>query len=322
MANEFRKKNILVTGATGFIGRHLVKKLVDSNRYSVVAISRSHEKVKKLEKLALKAQKADITIKADLDKLNKFPIDIIIHCAASVESLVSLRSKNQKILNKINIEGTENICKLAIELGVEKVIYISSVAVVSGNREVPLVEDLPFLATSNYGLSKLEAEKKALLYRRKGLPLVILRPPIVYGEDEPHVFPLLLKLLRYRLIPLINQGRARLHMVYIENLIAAIFFALESQNMLEDSFFVADKEALNVSQVFASMAKGLGVKEPLCLPSFFTPLFSKLLFFGKYFSLFSKDRVYSTKRIESLGFRPPYQAKEALIKSCRNYKKN
>ncbi|MCF7873101.1 MAG: NAD-dependent epimerase/dehydratase family protein [Candidatus Omnitrophica bacterium] len=310
MAKINKKKTILVTGATGFIGRHLISRLIGLDQYSIVAISRFPERTSKIKK-KIKLIKADITKEKDLEKLTKIPIDIIIHCAACVEG------KKKKNLDKTNIFGTENICKLGVELGIERFIYLSSVAVVSGNKELPLTEELPHSATNAYGHSKLEAEKKVLVYRRKGLPVIILRPPMVYGEDEPHAFPFLLKLLRWRMVPLFEGGKYKLHLAYVENVVEAIIFALESDAMFESSFFVADDEVLNIEQVFKKMAEGIGVKPPLFIPSFLTYFFCRIPFFGKRFSFFLKDRAYSTEKIKSLGFRPPYKAKDALVKSSR-----
>ncbi|MCF7873311.1 MAG: NAD(P)-dependent oxidoreductase [Candidatus Omnitrophica bacterium] len=311
MAKLRKKKTILVTGATGFIGRHLIGRLIGLGQYSIVAISRFPEKANKIKNQEIKLIKADITKEKDLEKLTKIPIDIIIHCAASVEG------KKKKNLDKTNIFGTENICKLGVELGVEKFIYLSSVAVVSGNKQLPLTEELPHSATNIYGESKLEAEKKVLVYRRKGLPVVILRPPMVYGEDEPHAFSFLLKLLKWRMIPLVEGGKYRLHLAYVENVVEAIIFALENDDMFKGSFFVADDEVLTIEQVFKKMAEGIGAKPPLFVPSFLTYFLCQIPFLGKRFSFFLKDRIYSTEKIKSLGFMPPYRAKDALVKSSR-----
>ncbi|MCF7871140.1 MAG: NAD(P)-dependent oxidoreductase [Candidatus Omnitrophica bacterium] len=311
MANKFKKKTILVTGATGFIGSHLIKRLMGLEQYSIVAISRFPEKAKNLKNEKIKLIKADITKKATLKKLTKLPINIIIHCAACVEA------KKQKKLNKVNVEGTENICKLAVELGVERFIYLSSVSVVSGNRRIPLVENLPYFATNAYGQSKLEAEKKVLVYRRKGLPAAILRPPMVYGEDEPHALPVLVKYLKRRMIPLLEGGKHKLHLAYVKNVVEAIIFALENKEMLKDSFFVADEQVLTTREVFKKMAEGAGAKYPLSLPRFLTPFFCNFPFLGRYFKFFLKDRVYSIEKIKSLGFRPPYRAEDTLAESSR-----
>lgn len=311
--NKPKKKAVLITGATGFIGRHLVERLLALGEYQIFLVSRQPEKVKNWESRGAKLFKADISKKEDLKKLNKLSLDAIVHCAALVEA------KNLKMLNKVNVEGTENICKLAVELGVERLVYLSSVAVVSGNCRVPLVEDLPHKATNRYGESKLEAEKKVLAYRRKGVPVVILRPPMVYGEDEPHAFPVLLKLLRFRLPLLPNKGRAKLHLAYVGNVAEAIIFSLRSPDVLKGAFFVADKEILTVYQVFKNMAGGLKRKAPLRLPDFCTPFFCALPFFGKHLKFFLKNRAYDTAKIKSAGFNPPYKAEESLIKSCQAY---
>jgi nucleoside-diphosphate-sugar epimerase len=310
MAKKGKEKTILVTGATGFIGRHLISRLIGLDKYSIVAISRFSKRANKTKK-KIKLIKADITKEKNLEKLTKIPIDVIIHCAASVEG------KKKKNLDKTNILGTENICKLGVELGVEKFIYLSSVAVVSGNKELPLTEELPHSATNLYGQSKLEAEKKVLIYRRKGLPVIILRPPMVYGEDEPHAFPFLLKLLSWRMIPLLEGGRYKLHLAYVENVVEAIIFALENNDMFEGSFFVADDEVLTIEQVFKKMAEGIGVRPPLSIPSFLTCFFCRIPFLGKHFRFLLKDRAYSTEKIKSLGFKLPYRAKDALVKSSR-----
>ncbi|MCF7916794.1 MAG: NAD(P)-dependent oxidoreductase [Candidatus Omnitrophica bacterium] len=318
MTKKGKKKTILVTGATGFIGRHLVDRLIQLDNYSIVAISRFSKKAKKLKDENIKAIKADISKWEELKELVKLPIDIIIHCAAAVEA------KKKKVLDKTNIVGTENICKLGVELGVEKLIYLSSVAVVSGNKQVPLTENLPYLATNVYGQSKLEAEKKVLVYRRKGLPVIILRPPMVYGEDEPHALPNLLKFIKYRMVPLVERGKHKLHLAYVGNVVEAILFALENDQMFEGSFFVADQETLTAEEVFRKMAEGVCAKPPFCLPRFLTPFFCKLPFVGKRIRFFLKDRAYSIDKIKSLGFKPPYSACDYLVKSskiCLNKKK-
>lgn len=207
---------VLVTGATGFIGRHLVKKLAKDKRYEIFCLLRNLKKAKLLESLDIEIISGDITDKQFLEKLNGYSFDLIFHCAACVEN------SNPEKLKTVNVEGTRNICELALNQGVSRLIYLSSVAVVSGNKEVPLIEDLPLAATNPYGESKLEAEKVVWEYRDKGLPVVILRPPMVYGEDEPHMLTILLKLLKWRILPLVNQGMSKLHLVYIENVVSGI----------------------------------------------------------------------------------------------------
>jgi nucleoside-diphosphate-sugar epimerase len=230
-----------------------------------------------------------------------------------------VENNNRDTLNHINKIGTHNACELACSLNVKRFIYLSSVAVVSGNSNIPLIEDLAYSATNKYGQSKIEAEKTVLEYRNKGVPTVILRPPMVYGPDEPHMMGTLLKLLKHRLLPTINNGKNHLHMIYIENLVEALVFCLNNDEFLSGTFFVADKEVLTVKELYQQLANGLGTKSPWNLPSWLANILLKTPVIGPKLKFIIKDRVYSTKKIESLGFEPPYSAYQALEESARNF---
>jgi len=305
--------NILITGATGFIGKNLVEGLFNKGGCTLFCFVRNPQKAKALDPFGVKLIYGDITDKASLDKLLNYKIDVIFHNAAYVEN------KNPKLLHKVNVLGSENICELALSLGVKKIIYTSSVAVVSGNHQVPLVEGLPFKATNIYGKSKIEAEKVILNYREKGLNIVIVRPPGVYGEDEPHMMKVLLFITKYRLFPLIDKGRAKFHLGYVKNVAEAMIFLLDKQEALEGSFFVGDEEALTAREVFDVFSRALKVKPLPNLPAWLKPIVISLPSIGRKISFFSKDRVYSLERIMSLGFKTPFKARESLAKSAQSF---
>jgi len=310
--------NVLVTGATGFIGRHLVKRLCELGGCNVFCLVRNPNKAKALEPLGVKFIYADITDKASLDKLLGYKIDVVFHCAAHVDN------KPLGLLWKANVEGTENICELALKLKAGRLVYLSSVAVIAGNFQTPLVEDLPYRATNSYGESKIEAEKKAIEYRKKGLGVVIIRPPMVYGEDEPHALKSLLNLLRLRIFPLVGKARNKLHLVYVENVVEAMIYSLSREEFLKGSFFVADNEALSLRQIFTVLSRAIGAKPPFNIPDFLKPLILKIPYIGKKINSLLKDRVFSIERIRSLGFNPPYPAVQSLEKSAfaLGFKKN
>ena len=303
---------ILITGATGFIGRHLVKRLAKENKYSISCLVRTTSNITPLKPYGVEFIYADITDSSSVTRING-NFDVLYHCAALVEN------ENPDTLNHINKVGTHNACDLAYRLGIQRVIYLSSVAVVSGNDNIPLIEDLPYAATNKYGQSKIEAEKIALEYRNKGLSLVILRPPMVYGPDEPHMMGTLLKLLKHRLLPTINNGKNHLHMIYIENLVEAMLFCLSKDEFLSGTFFVADKEILTIKELYNALAQGLDAKPPWNMPLWLTKIVLKMPGIGKRLKFIMKDRIYSTKKIESLGFNPPYNAYQALEESARNF---
>ncbi len=308
--------NILITGATGFIGKNLVEGLFRKGGHTLFCFVRNPQKAKALEPYGVKLIYGDITDKASLDKLLNYKIDVIFHNAAYVEN------KNPKLLYQANVLGSENICELALSLGVKKIIYTSSVAVVSGNPQVPLTEDLPFQATNIYGESKIEAEKVILKHREKGLNTVIVRPPMVYGEDEPHLLKVLLFITKHRLFPLIDKGKAKFHLGYVKNVTEAMIFLLDKNGALEGSFFVGDEEVLTVREVFDTLARALKVKPLPNLPAWLKPIVIRLPSIGRKISFFSKDRVYSLERIKSLGFKVPFKARESLAKSAQSFSRN
>lgn len=301
--------NILVTGATGFIGNHLVEQLV-IEKHRVFALVRKTSKLDKLKALGVNLIYADITDEKSLESVYNHKIETLYHCAALV------KDNDRKKLFRVNVTGTENICRLCMRVGVERLVYLSSVAVVSGNNQLPLTEDLPYCATNLYGISKVEAEKKVLDYRQKGLKVVVLRPAMVYGEGEPHAFWKLIFALKHRLLPLLEEGRCRWHLAYLKNVVSAMTLALHKEEFLRDTFFVADEEVLTVKDIFVTLSKAVNAPLPHTLPSCLTPVFKRLPYIGKRLGIFLKDRVYDITRIKSIGYIPKFHTKEALACSA------
>ncbi len=305
-------KNVLVTGSTGFIGKYLVEELSKRGRYNIFCLARDSLKAESLTKFGVKFIYADITQGESLKNLLNYKIDFLFHCAGYVK-------RNRALLYKINVSGTENICRLAENLNVERMVYLSSVAVVSGNNIVPLYEDLPYKATNIYGESKIEAEKRVINYREKGLRTVILRPCMVYGEGEPHMLRQLLTLLKFRLFPLINGGRNKFHLVYVKNVVDAMIFSLNKDEFLKGTFFIADNEVLTVKEIFTILSKAINLSPPWNVPRVLSPFLLNIPLVGKRLRFFLKDRAYSIEKIKNLGFRPTYSAEQALIKSARYF---
>ncbi len=299
---------ILVTGATGFIGKNIVGELLKNNE-DVYALVRSTSKTDFLQKKGVKFISGDITDYESLSVINN-EFDAVIHCAAYVND------KNRKKLYSVNVTGTENVCKLCLRLKVRKLVYLSSVAVVSGNFQVPLTEDLPYSATNLYGYSKIEAEKIVWSYRDQGLAAAIIRPPMVYGEEEPHLLRVILTLLKYRLLPIINGGRNKLHLAYVKNVATAAVMALHNEAFLKSAYFVADKEVLTMGEIYSIFAQAISAPLPIVFSARFNPVLTNIPWLGRKIKFFLKDRVYDISRIENLGYQPVFPVREALVKTA------
>jgi 2-alkyl-3-oxoalkanoate reductase len=300
---------ILVTGATGFIGGFLIDDLRGAG-HEIFAVARRESNRQPLIDKGITVIEADVSDEKSLRALKEYPVEAVYHCAGLVED------KDLQRLYRANVAGTDNICKYALEQGVRRFIYVSSVATVSGNEQVPLTEDLPYSATNLYGLSKLEAESIVLEYRRHGLPVVIMRPSMVYGEGEPHAFDLIMRLLRCRCLPLVDGGAHKMHMAYVRNVSRALVQALSDDRFLEGSFFIADNEVLIQREIFSILSRVVTGKDPAMLPRWFTPVLGAIPFLGKKFKALVKDRVYDISRLKAAGFVHPFTAQEGLRRSA------
>jgi len=304
---------ILITGATGFIGKNLARRLVKKG-HEVIAGGRSLHKLKDLSE-KVKTVYFDLNKKEALQKILKDEKpDLVYHTAALVESLSIDK------LREVNVKGTENVLCASFSNGIKKVIYISSVSVATGNKEVPLTEEMPFNATNLYGQSKLEAEKVALEYRKKGLKIAIIRPCMIYGENEPHALGGMILALRLRMLPVFGNGENRLHLVGIDNVVDLLILCLSKEEAYEGSYFVADKEVLSIKEVLNYMAKVIGAKPPFIIPEKMADIFKKIPLVGKRISFCMKDRVYSIKRLEEkLGYVPRVSVYDGLKKAVLSF---
>jgi len=301
---------IFITGATGFIGRYLAQELVSCGYTDLTALARKSADISFLKRLSVKIINGDITDTASL-KAASGQWDVVFHCAGLVDNNDSRR------LREVNVTGTENICRFAVERRATKLIYVSSVSVNSGNEEVPLTENLPYKATNTYGESKLEAEKSAIKFREAGLPMAIVRPCMVYGAGEPHLMPLLAKLIRLRLFAIPYCGSARWHLVSVRNVASCLVRCMEDDRALGQIFNIADKEVFTVYGFFEIVSKALGAPLPMRLPRFLTRILTLIPIFGRRVKFLCKDRVYSIKRLEeAIGFIPPYEAVSELNRAC------
>lgn len=306
-------KKILITGATGFLGKFLADELIAGGYTDITALARHTSDISSLRGRNIKVVYADISDKTSLDAI-RGNWDVVFHCAGFVGG-------DEKKLQLANVLGTENICRFALERGVKKFIYTSSVSVNSGNAEIPLKEDLPYKPTNKYGVSKMEAEKIAVEFREKGLAMVILRPCMVYGEGEPHLMPLLVKLARFRLLFIPHfAADVRLHLVSARNVAACFVRCMEDPRGPGHIFNIADEEILTVRQLFEIVSGALGIGRTFILPRPLAKIMMLMPIIGKRLGFLSKERVYGIERLKTvLGFTPPYRAEPELSRAVKSF---
>lgn len=176
-------KKIFITGATGFLGSNLTRRLA-GNGNDVTILVRKDSGHPFLENLGIKRAEGDVT---DLDSLkrNMRGMEIVYHCAG----IVSYRRSDEALMDKVNIGGTENACLAALEAGIERFLYVSSTAAVGipNDPAEPADENHPFhkkWLKIPYMRSKKIAEEKALSFVERGLNIVSANPSTFYGAGD------------------------------------------------------------------------------------------------------------------------------------------
>jgi nucleoside-diphosphate-sugar epimerase len=199
--NEGGKGSVALTGATGFIGGAIAKRLADSG-WSVKALVRDLAKANSLARLGVELVHGDLEDTAALRSL-LLGVQAVVHCAGVVRGI------DLEDFSRINVAGAERLASLAATMDPPPLfVALSSLAA----REPQL---------SHYAASKREGE--VALERFAGaMPLTILRPPAVYGPGDKEMLPLLLLMMRQGIAPVLGSAAARFSMLYVEDLAAAI----------------------------------------------------------------------------------------------------
>ena len=177
---------VLVTGGAGFIGSHLVDRLMGEGFEVVVLDDFSSGKGENLNQHFGKANfclvEGDVRNKADVRKALK-GVDVVFHLAAIVS--VDFSVKNPLLVNEVNVDGTLNVLRESLKAGVKRFVYASSCAVYGEPVHLPINEEHPAKPLSPYGVSKLAAEHYCRVFHEVyGLETVCLRFFNVYGSRQ------------------------------------------------------------------------------------------------------------------------------------------
>jgi len=306
---------MLVTGGTGFIGERFVKNSLEKG-HDITCTVRKTSRTDHLKNAGVSLAVADISNAEEVDEVfSKVRPDMVVHAAANVGS-------DRDKLSEVNITGTGNICSACLKYGVKRLVYLSSVSVVSGNKQAPLTDDLDYKASNTYGESKIEAERIAVKYRDKGLPVAILRPCMVYGEGEPHAMDNILGMVSKRLVPVFSMPglNEKLQLVHIDNVVQAMELALKNDRALEGTFIIADRDVISIMEFIRILSDELGVK-PVRIPAWMVKAGLVLPPVKRKFGRMFKDRLYDISRAEEvLGYDPRVSTEEGLRALVRHWK--
>jgi len=310
-------EKILVTGASGFVGGHLLARLAAQPSVAVSGAVRAKPTGEHSGLIAVGEINGDTDWSEALHGQR-----VIVHTAARAHIMDDTAADPLTEFRSVNVDGTLNLAHQAAESGVERFIFISSIGVNGNNNRLPFTEDDWSNPTGAYAQSKWEAELGLwAIGRETGMEIVIVRPPLVYGANAPGNFGSLVRMVG-KGIPLpLGAIHNKRSLVALDNLVDLIITCIDHPGAANETFLVSDGEDLSTTQLLQGVAEAMGK------PSRLIPVPASLLQFGA--TLLGKkavaQRLLGSLQVDishtqkCLNWTPPLTVKQGLQRCFLNH---
>jgi len=241
---------IIVTGATGFIGRNLAVEL-HADGHEVIATGRSESVGSELEASGVEFHAADLRDGAALRRAFR-PADCVVHCAAKAGDWGTPAA-----FHEVNVAGTRHVVAACDELGIRDVVFLSSPSIYyNGADRLEVREDAKISERhfTSYAKTKLASERELLSGSAAGRRVIVFRPRAVYGPHDQILVPRILALSERRRLPLINGGSALTDVTYVGNLVDAVRLALQApSDAWNEIYNISNGEPISIADWFGTV---------------------------------------------------------------------
>jgi len=322
--------NILITGATGFVGSHLVKALLEySPKIKINVLIRKTSDIACLKRLGnIHYLQGDLEDKLSLQRSVE-GVNIVFHLAG----MLGKHGVKKTRYCAVNTEGTRNLLEACLEeRRIRQFIYLSSAGVLGPNVK-NADETYPLNPSNIYERTKAEAEKIVFdYYHKMKVPVTVLRPEFLYGSGDWHVLGLF-KAIKNRRFFLIDGGQSLLHPTYIEDIVQALLACCGNEDTIGETYLIAGERSIAVKEFAGLIAKYLGAK---CINKSLST--KRALILARFFELsmgflklnppltvsrvkfFTQSRSYNiSKAKKDLGL-SPLPLEEGVIRTVEWYK--
>lgn len=229
---------ILVTGGTGFVGGHLIRRLRQEG-LPVRALARHPDRAQALKDLGVEVVPGDIADKASLEKAAE-GIERVIHLVGIIQEAPGVTFRS------VHVEGTRNVIETARKAGVLHFFHQSALGTRPG-------------AKSEYHRTKWEAEE---LVRQSGIPHTILRTALIYGPGDKFTIRLSEILRLAPVMPVIGSGKSKVQPIYIDDVVSCIVKAMTGDAFLNEIYEIGGPQQLTYEEVTTAIAEAMGLKKP------------------------------------------------------------
>lgn len=325
-------KKVLVTGATGFLGKYVVEELVEHG-YQVRAFGRNRAIGQSLVNASVTFIQGDLTNQEDLTKACQ-EMDMVVHAGA-----LSTVWGPWEDFYQTNVLGTKYVLEACREAKIERLVYVSSPSIYAAPRDQLDIKesDVPQEnRLNNYIRSKLASEK--LFKDYPDVSSVILRPRGLFGIGDTSILPRVLNLSQKIGIPLIGDGRQLMDMTCVENVALAIRLALETPQVAGEVYNITNGEPRAFRNLIEETLRGLGypiryrkIPAPLvsAISSSLEFIYKSLKLKGEpaltrytYYLLRYSQTLDISKAERDLGYRPKITISEGIEQYVQDYRKH
>ncbi len=321
----------VVTGATGFLGSALVTELIKRQQL-VRILARDEKKARQQFGDAVTIIPGEITDAAQVQR--------VVDGATTIYHLAGRLyhpSIPAELYRQTHVEGTRLLLKACQgQTQLQSIVHVSTTGVHGVTGETPAAEDTPFAPTNPYEATKLEGELLALnAYQEQGLPVTVARPGLVYGPGDLHLLGFFVT-IKKGLFRVIDGGKAFLHPIYIDDMVAAMLLCAERPQALGRSYNFAGERPVTIRELATAIAHALDRELPAgSIPLWLANLASDIFAVmpgmkGEHAPLtrsrvkfLTHSRIYDSSRAKSeLGYAPRVELEEGMKLTAAWYYKH
>jgi nucleoside-diphosphate-sugar epimerase len=252
---ESEGDKVLITGSSGFIGGRIAERLWIEFGIKSRCLVHNFSNAARLGRLPVKMISGDLLDRLSIEKAIA-DCDVVFHCAYG--------NTNDAQLNRsINEEGTKNLGEIALNSGVKRFVYLSSVAVYGSNPPKMVTEDTPVqFSNDEYGNSKIRAEKICNDLLKSGLPVVIIQPTIVFGPFSPIWTIGAIKRVLVGGWEKIQSISGMCNAVYVDDLVDSLFLVTKVDKAFGETFIISGRSPITWNDFFGAYIELAGLPAP------------------------------------------------------------